>query len=77
MEIFDFVFVNFNFFDFVKEVFWWVGYVVFVSWYYLNLLNVRKWFSVIMDGFFYLVSRIVIDVVYLCCDCEIEVLKLK
>lgn len=69
--------MNLNFFEFMKEVFCRVGNVVCVFCYCLDLINVCKWFSVIMDGVFYFVFRKVIDLVYLCCDCEVEVMKLE
>lgn len=77
VETSDPVFVNPNSFDSVKEVLRRVGHAASVSRYHPNLPNARKWLSVTMDGSPYLVSRTVIDAVYLCCDCETEVLKSK
>lgn len=52
----DFVFVNLNLFDFMKEVFCRIGISCRVSRYYFGDLDVCVWVSVIMDGFFYFVS---------------------
>lgn len=64
MKTCDPVFLNPNSFDSIKEVLRRV-----------DKPNAREWLSVTMDGSPYLVSRTVIDTVYLCCDCEAEVLK--
>jgi len=74
VETSDPVFVYPNSFDSVKEVLPRVGHVASVSQYHPNVPNARKWLSVTMDGSPYLVSRTVIDAVYLCCNCETEVL---
>lgn len=77
VETSDPVFVNPNSFDSVKEVLRRVGHAASVSRYHPNVPNARKWLSVTMDGSPYLVSRTIIDAVYLCCECEAEVLKSK
>lgn len=71
----DPVFVNPNSFESMKEVLRRVGNAACVSRYCPDSTNARKWLSVTMDGAPYLVSRKVIDSVYLCCDCEAEVMK--
>lgn len=77
VETSDPVFVNPNSFDSVKEVLRRVGHAASVSRYHPNVPNARKWLSVTMDGSPYLVSRAVIDAVYLCCECEADILKAK
>ena len=67
--------MNPNSFGSMKEVLCRVGNEAHVSGYHLDLPNARKWLSVMMHGAPYLVSRTVIDSVYLCCDCESEVKK--
>ena len=74
VETCDPVFVNLNSFDSVKEVLHQVGHAASVSHYHPEVPNARKWLSVTVDCSPYLVSRTVIDTVYLCCDCEMEVL---
>lgn len=71
----DPVFVNPNSFESMKEVLRRVGNAACVSCYCPDSTNARKWLRVTMDGAPYLVSRKVIDSVYLCCDCEAEVMK--
>jgi len=71
----DPVFVNPNSFDSIKEVLRRVGHAASISRYHPDKPNARKWLSVTMDESPYLVSRTVIDTVYLCCDFEAEVLK--
>lgn len=65
VETFDPVFVNPSSFDSVKEVLWRVGHAASVSRYHPDVPNTRKWLSVIMDHSPYLVSKTVIDTVYL------------
>lgn len=75
VETCDPVFVNPNSFESMKEVLRRVGNAALVCRYHPGLPNARKWLCVTMDGAPYLVSRTVIDTVYLCCNCEVKVLK--
>lgn len=75
MFVSDFVFVNFNLVDVLKEVLRRVGKVVNVKRYYLYNLSVCEWLNVIMDVLFYFVSRKVIVDVFMCIEYGVEVFK--
>lgn len=75
MFVSNFVFVNFNLVDVLKEVLRRVGKVVNVKRYYLYNLSVCEWLNVIMDVLFYFVSRKVIVDVFMCIEYGVEVFK--
>lgn len=71
----DPVFVNPNSFDSMKEVLRRVGKAANVKRYHPDKESARHWLSLTMDGLPYLVVRQVINEVYICSQCEREVLK--